>query len=110
MVVKLRGLENEQKLILNLLYELKNTIMIPPDPRLSCSGIAKTFGMKKTMISYHLEVLEEKGLVFPFRVGRKMFYRITVAGIYEVEKKFSNTIEGELSTSRIGIKSVRTRS
>lgn len=107
--MKLRGLSFEQKLILNLLYELRNTTMTPPDPRLSLSEIAKTFGMTRNTVAGHLKELTERGFVFPFRVGRKELFKITMAGIYEVEKCISTTIEGELSTSKIGVKGVRKR-
>jgi len=83
--------------------------MIPPDPRLLHTGIAQTLGIHTKIIIHHLGVLKKKGLVLPFRVGRKEFYKITLAGIREVEKCVTTTVEGELSTSKIGIKGVRKR-
>ena len=105
--MKLRGLNTEQNLILNLLYELRETVMAPPDTRLSLSGIARTFGMQVKTVSCHLEGLKEKGFILPFRIGGKEFYKITLAGIYEVEKRILTSVEGEFSTSKIGVKGVR---
>ena len=105
--MRLRGLATEQNLILNFLYELKDTIMTPPDTRISRSGIAQSFGLPVENIIHHLDGLKEKGFILPFRIGEEEFYKITLAGVCEVEKRTSTMVEGELSTSKIGVKSVR---
>ena len=105
--MKFRGLNTEQRLILNFLYELRNTVMIPPDPRLSLSGIAKVLCLERNLVTGNLKELKERSLILPFRVGRKKYYKITLAGIYEIEKRTTFVIEGELSTSKIGIKGIR---
>ena len=81
--------------------------MFPPDPRLSFSGIVKAFRMERNIVTGHLKELKERGFILPFRVGRKECYKITLAGIYEIEKRTTVVIEGELSTSNIGIKGIK---
>lgn len=105
--LKLRGLSTEENWILNLLYELRDTVMTPPDPRLSHHGIAQTFGMGVRSVARHLKGLKERGFVLPFRVEGEKYYKITLAGIWEVQKQMTTIVEGELSTSKIGIRGVR---
>ena len=98
-----------QKLLLNFLYELRNTPMIPPDPRISYTGIGQALGTQISNLPVELAVLKEKGFVLPFQIEGKTNYKITLAGISEVEKCMVTTIEGEVSTSKIGIKARKNR-
>ena len=105
--MKLRGLNTYQKLILNFLYKMRNTPMAPPDPRISFMGIAQSLGIQAQALFPQLDVLTERGFIMPFWIETKRFYTITLAGIHEVERHVITTIEGELSTSNIGIKGTR---
>jgi len=102
--MRLRGLNTNQKLILNFLYKLRDTPMMPPDPRLSRVGMEQTLGIITKELSLELKSLTKQGLVLPLVVGAQEFYLLTVDGVREVEKREVTHIEGELSTSRIGIK------
>jgi len=102
--MKLRGMNASQRLILNFLYELRNTPMMPPDPRISQAGIEQALGIQVDNLSLELNSLNKKGFILPLWIEGKKFYKITLAGIGEIEKCIVTTVEGELSTSRIGIK------
>lgn len=93
-----------QKLLLNFLYELRNTSMIPPDPRISYAGIGQALGTQICDLQVELTVLKEKGFVLPFQIEGKTNYKITLAGISEIEKCILTTVEGEVSTAKIGIR------
>lgn len=81
--------------------------MTPPDPRISYAGVCESLGIKVKDLFSHLDALKKRGFIMPFRIGKQEFYKITLAGIRDVERSTITTLEGELSTSKIGIKSKR---
>jgi hypothetical protein len=101
--MKLRGMTALERLILNFLYELRNTPMMPPDPRISHEGIERVLGIQVNDLSLELNALKKKGFILPLWIEGKKFYKITLAGVREIEKCMVTTVEGEVSTSRIGI-------
>lgn len=105
--MKLRGLNTLQKLALNFLYEMRNTPMAPPDPRLSLDGMTRVLGIHAESLFPELNALIKEGFIIQFWIEKKRFYKITVPGIREIEKHVITDIEGEFSTSRIGIKGRR---
>lgn len=105
--MRLRDLSPTQKLVLNFLYEMRNTPMTPPDPRISNVGIAQALGMSTRKLSLELAALKRKGFVLPFWIDKSEYHKITLAGIHEVQKCMVTTIEGEMSTSKIGIRSAK---
>lgn len=100
-----------QKLVLAYLYELRNTPMAPPDARLSILSIADTLGLKIDETARVLAQLEAKGYVYPFKIGRARFCKLTCFGAGEVRRTYEHWSEVEVSSSRLGfVKGKKTNS
>jgi hypothetical protein len=80
--------------------------MLPPDQRVSVAGIKQVLGFNVD-ISAELDNLKNKGLVLSFQINGEEYYKITLAGVGEIEKREIIMHEREISTSKIGIKTKR---
>ena len=105
--MRIWGLHVSQTVILNFLYELRNSPMTPPDARTSLCGIAKALGMNRNTVSKDLDALEKKDFVWQYLIVRTKYCRIALRGIREIEKVKTCTFQSEISTSGIGLKNER---
>lgn len=99
----LTGPSNKQKLILDHLYNLRDTRMDPPDDRLSVKGIATALGLGTRETRKELLELARMARVRPVRVRRFAYYKLTLFSLKELESVQEKSLEAEISTSKIGI-------
>jgi hypothetical protein len=98
------GLDNKKKRVLAYLYDFRNTPSEPPDRRVSLAGLVVALKSPLGELSHTMEELENNAYVRSWRVGKATFFKLTSFGVAELESRTEERwIQGEVSTSRIGI-------
>ncbi len=85
------------------LNDFKNTPSEPPDSRVSLVGIKAALEISMTEASRVMDELIERAYVRSWKAGRIKFYKLTAFGAAELGKRTETWVDGEASTSRIGL-------
>jgi len=97
------GLGNRKKRVLAYLYDFRNTPSEPPDRRLSMAGLVAALKLPPGELSNTMGELEKDAYVRSWKIGRMTFYKLTSFGVAQLEERTERWMQGELSTSRIGL-------
>jgi len=66
------------------------------EPRCVCE-LREELGLASNLLSYHLRILREAGLVSGARHGRRVEYRIVAEGLDDLRLDLERLAEGEIS-------------